>query len=1103
MAKQKVAASQGNLALEPSFFHYTYMDHQRPAVDAAVSLFQDIPIQSGQVGNTNPCATFLEENKQTLLQNLQTVQTGNCIERTGKICFDPFPQFDIEMETGTGKTYVYVRTIYELLRTHHLCKFIIAVPSKAIFNTVKAQLEDMRYHFEKEEFPEISAAQYIIYEDGDASQLTQFASASFGILLMTIQSFNKFNAPKNKDNNIIYQKNHEDSPNGRPLIELVREMHPVVIIDEPQKGFGTAISKESIRRLLPLCVFNYSATHREHHHLIYKLGPVESNKLKLVKSLTVTGFGKGEDNIEFSFTPYIKLLKCELKKNGSEAIEFEYIDLNKNKAEIKTLKKSAKDSLVSDFFAGNCDLADISGNDAYIGWKFDPRGTVYSNDDRHITINGTKYYLDQAVGEDFDNDALKKLQIETTIRVHLQRERNLIVNRQKLGKSRYKVLSLFFIDRVSNYATSKTVRDGKYAKMFRKAYADIISEFPDVEDYWNERLKLSSSEETNPIDRFHNGYFAISKGTYKDTNETNDSETGAKTKLSAEDQEAIKAIISDKKKLLDPDYPLRFVFSHSALQEGWDNPNVFQICTLTVSHSDIAKRQRLGRGMRIPVDEFGNRNNKESNGRDCGDLKKFEYDESINRLHVIANHSFKHFSDALQKDYANDGVIFGEFTVAVIAQIEVKDEAENKTIRVSPAAASCIMESLKARDYIKDQTYTQTVDGKKQEITTTVVTPKLRDDLNYRPEKITIPLPEDLDPSLQDQLRAEVLKRLSEASEKIIIHSKREKISNKRLDKPGSVKRKCFEELFERIKYKTTYDYTFSTSEFIQRCVRRLEQAENRELKPETILMITGTMEISSGGVIGHETENNIKTLSTVQKKVSELPDIVDKLLEDTAMLITRRTVIEILNQSGTLYKYFEMSDRYLKVVRKIIKEELVKSKLDGGIQYHPNGELYDISIFDPPTDNYPKIDGKDIDTEAQNNYDNDGNRRETRSLTKYVRCDSEKNEQRILEKLELLPNIKMYVKLPNDFEIPTPRGTYIPDWAIVKEVNGEDRLYFIFESKTASHSDIMSDIENGTTNGIHDDAQLTKIACAIKHFEAINTGVQYFPGNVEDLMEV
>ena len=197
------------------------------------------------------------------------------------------------------------------------------------------------------------------------------------------------------------------------------------------------------------------------------------------------------------------------------------------------------------------------------------------------------------------------------------------------------------------------------------------------------------------------------------------------------------------------------------------------------------------------------------------------------------------------------------------------------------------------------------------------------------------------------------------------------------------------------------------------------------------------------------------------------------------------------------------MSDRYLKVVRKIIKEELVKSKLDGGIQYHPNGELYDISIFDPPTDNYPKIDGKDIDTEAQNNYDNDGNRRETRSLTKYVRCDSEKNEQRILEKLELLPNIKMYVKLPNDFEIPTPRGTYIPDWAIVKEVNGEDRLYFIFESKTASHSDIMSDIENGTANGIHDDAQLTKIACAIKHFEAINTGVQYFPGNVEDLMEV
>jgi len=498
----------------------------------------------------------------------------------------PFANFSIEMETGTGKTYVYLRTIFELHRTHGFSKFIIVVPSVAIREGVKTSLRLMREHF-RALYDNVAYDEWV-YDSRQVSRVRAFAmSASLQIMVMNIDAFRK-------SENVIMKEN--DRLSGRRPIEFVRATRPVVILDEPQNMESDA-AKAAIASLAPLCTLRYSATHRHAYNLIYRLDPVAAYDLKLVKRIEVDSI---IDQPSFN-EPYVRLLSVTATKTRLTAkIE---IDVNgkdgPRRAEVKI--QSPKHQQDLQLLSG--------GRTQYAGWivediRYDEKSISFSN--------GKTIYEGQATGAAADE--VMRVQIRETVREHFDKELR-IQNTLPEGR-RLKVLSLFFIDRVANYADA----EGKIRRWFVQAYEQIAA------------LPKYAALPKRPVDTVHNGYFAQSKGVVKDTSGTTQA-----------DDEAYELIMRDKERLLSLDEPLRFIFSHSALREGWDNPNVFQICTLNDTRSEIKKRQEIGRGLRLPVTESGER---------CRD-------ENINRLTVIANESYTDFAQKLQSEIADEcGVSF-------------------------------------------------------------------------------------------------------------------------------------------------------------------------------------------------------------------------------------------------------------------------------------------------------------------------------------------------------------------------------------------------------------------------------------------------------------
>jgi type III restriction enzyme len=572
--------------------------YQRDAIDAVLGLFDGQPLSAGEFElslSDTGLLTGLTElglgnqlalDKAELLLNLRTVQQVNTLPVSDAL---DGMNFSVEMETGTGKTYVYLRTIFEMHQRYGFSKFIIVVPSVAIREGVMTSLRLMKEHFQTL-FGNVAFDSWV-YDSKQYSKLRQFAfSNTLQILVMNIDAFNK------QANNVIHQD--KDQLSGRKPIEFVQAAQPIVVLDEPQ-NMESEQAKKAISSLNPLCTLRYSATHRNRYNLVYKLDPVQAYDLKLVKRIEVSSV---LDDPDFN-QPYIQVQSISATKTKVTA-----------KLLIDVSEKAGPQRKSISISAGGVDLFDKTnqrGN--YAGHIVDEINAA----DGYVSFtNGLMLYVGQTHGG--RGDDVMRVQIRETVREHFEKELRI----KKLlpdiagADARLKVLSLFFIDRVANYAAE----DGKIRHWFIDAYKEL-SALP--------KYRVLSPL---PVDKVHNGYFSAYKGIPKDTR----GDTAA-------DDDAYALIMQDKERLLSPDEPLRFIFSHSALREGWDNPNVFQICTLNETKSDIKKRQEIGRGLRLPVLESGER---------C-------FDASINRLTVIANEHYDEFAAKLQLEIEDEcGVKF-------------------------------------------------------------------------------------------------------------------------------------------------------------------------------------------------------------------------------------------------------------------------------------------------------------------------------------------------------------------------------------------------------------------------------------------------------------
>src|SRR5215469_7403131 len=874
--------------------------------------------------------------------------------------------FSVEMETGTGKTYVYLRTIFELSRRYGFKKFIIVVPSVAIREGVLKNIEITREHF-KALYNNIEFDSFV-YDAKKANRLRQFASSNtIQILVINIDAFRKnFTGTEEEyKSNVIYQD--RDQTNGVRPIEFIQSTTPIVIIDEPQSVDNTEKAQEAIKALNPLCTLRYSATHRNLYNLVYRLDPIRAFGLHLVKQIVVdSAITSGAMNDGF-----VRVEKIDIR-NGIKA---------KLRIQVQT-PNGAKEKSVT--VKNEHDLYELSENRAQ-----------YKDGFVVIEIDGTpgaefvrfNSGLMLRLGEEQGGmrEDVWKAQIRKTVEKHLTKELQV----RQLG---LKVLSLFFIDRVANYRSyddSGQPVAGKLAQEFEETLANLAKDprFSALE--W---FKL-------PIKSLHNGYFAKDKkGILKDTK----GDTQA-------DDDVYNLIMKEKERLLSTDETLRFIFSHSALREGWDNPNVFQICTLNETHSVMKKRQEIGRGLRLPVNQDGVR----------------VFDESVNKLFVVANESYDDFARKLQTEYEEDcGVTFGKVPIQAFAKMaKVVDGKEQP---LGKEVADEIWNSLIANGILA-------ADGKIQ--------PK------FDPKKdgFTLDLPES-----HKGLESQIIDVLSNYQIERHIRDNRKEGLNK-LKKAVQLSPE-FEALWERIKPRTTYQVEFTTDDLVHRAVQALRKMP--KVEAAKVSFTTAELSVTNAGV---EAQAIAAKTETVQYR-GPLPDILAYLQNATEL--TRSTLVRILKELGRLSEFFVNPQRFMDSVASILKSELHQLIVDG-IKYER------IPTTDPEFEWRQEL----FKNEELINYLTA--LQVNNSIYEYIVYESQV-EREFAQTLDGRTDIKLFVKLPRWFEIDTPIGRYNPDWAILK--HDEATLYLVRETKSTKDF-----LKLRTT-------EADKVRCGQRHFEAIGT---------------
>lgn len=929
--------------------------------ELAVDTAQEV----GAIGNK------LVLDNATILANLQTVQDRNGLEVRGTLA-EEMLDFDIEMETGTGKTYVYLRTIFELAKRYGFGKFVILVPSVAIREGVNTSIRLMREHF-RGLYPS-HPFDASVYSGDKAEEVQAFATAtSVQILVMTIDAVRG-----DKNTRIIHQQ--RDKLNGLRPIDYLKATRPVVIMDEPQ-NMESVLSQSAVSELDPAFTLRYSATHKRQRNLIYRLDPVDAHDLGLVKQIVVAEVAQqGADA-----TPYIKLLEVKHAKAWTAKLE---LACRKADGSLERMPKSVKQ---------HQELSEVSGNPTYEGWRINEMCIADGEEPSSIELTNYGALTEgEAIGG--ATGAIYKEMIRETIREHLRKE-------AMLRTKGIKVLSLFFVDKVASFLGDGVNNDdanGEFVRWFDEVFIEERSK--------NKRYMALLPQEPRELRR---AYFsrlkAKGKTTFVDSSGT-----------TAKDDDAYELIMRDKQRLLDGDEPVRFIFSHSALREGWDNPNVFQICTLREIGAETERRQTLGRGMRLPVAKT-----------DRGYERVA--DRGIATLTVIANESYQVFAQSLQNEYKAAGVAIGTVRPNEFAKLPRRDADGALTDEICGYQWSLeVFKHLESLSFIKD--------GK----ATSKFLPET--------EGFSLNLPGQFQP-----YEAEIIARVRDTSIEKYVKPKSKRQARK-LNKSLYATPE-FVAFWNSISQKTMYRVQVKREELIGNTVEIIKQAP--KIQPLRIEVTRAGVKVLRGGTQGQE----LGTRTAELKGSYDLPDIIGELQQST--MLTRKTLAEILVGSGKLGEFIGNPNDFIAMVQRCVQGELAKIVVEG-IQYEKiGGAIYELREL--------QADG----LEEKERFCDQMYQVQNQSKTDfdYVVYESDV-EHKFAQKLDSREDIKLFMKLPPKFRIDTPVGPYNPDWAIIKQVDGEDRIYMIRETKSTQDDNKLRPSE------------LAKIKSARKHFAEI--GVNY-----------
>ncbi len=978
------------------------LDYQSEAIESITGIFEgqesfesNFSIQTAydtqlRFGSTNLTELGIANNitiyEEEILQNIQKIQLKNGLPQTKAISKDNL-NFCVEMETGTGKTYVYLKTIMEMNKKYGFKKFIIVVPSIAIKEGTNKSLEMTKDNF-KGLFDNVNY-NYFTYDSSKLEQVRNFATSNnIEIMVINIAAFNK-------NINVINQDN--DRLSGYRPIDFISETRPIVIIDEPQKVDTTDKSKEAIASLKPLFTLRYSATHREKENLMYKLDSIDAYDRKLVKEIEVAGI-QAPDNYNGT---YIRVLGIKATKTGITA-ELE-LDV-RQKTGIKRMNKKVKKG---DF------LEDITKNIDYEGFNVVGISSL-KGEDPWIDLGKEKLVPGQILGGQ-DPDTIKRLQIRKTIEEHLEKEK-------KLNPLGVKVLSLFFIDKVAHYRThdkdSGELIKGKYYQWFEEEYMSLMR----TGKYTPIGTNLVELE--SDLSKIHNGYFSGDKKKTSSGEEFMFEKDTSGTANADEDTYAL--IMKDKEKLLSIDNPLRFIFSHSALGVGWDNPNVFQICTLAENASEVDRRQKIGRGLRICVNQSGER------------LQGFEY----NTLTVMANESYEKFIKELYAEIEEEtGIVFGVVDTHTFANISyLVDEVNSEYLGEE--------KSKQIYSYLVEKEY---IDKKG----------KVQDSLKTAIKTNTLEIPEEF-----KEVKHNIVSRLRKVAGNLNIKNADNKITVK-VNKQVMISEE-FKELWDKVKQKTTFKVDFAVNKLIEKSSEDLQN--QLYFSNEKYKYYKAKTEITKGGLKkGDEKEESISA-DNYDKPL--IPDVLSFLQSETSL--TRKTIVDILIKSNTL-KYLERNpQRYVDDAVKILKNTMSSFIVDG-IKYEKlENQFYGQELFE----------AKELTTHLK-----EGMVESTKSPYNYI-IDDSNVEQNMAKRLEASNNVKVYAKLPPWFKIDTPLGSYNPDWAVLYEKNGIEKLYLIVETKGTLFQEELRPKEKA------------KIKCGVKHFEAISEDIIFKQTDTFDHLE-
>lgn len=994
------------------FKQYPY---QLAAVNAVVDCFEGQPFSTGVQYRVDPGTTAKGQvltlqqdgaydqglrnapimlHDHEILENIQKVQRRQNLKVSDKLISTPQARvnLDVEMETGTGKTYVYIRTIFELNKRYGWNKFIIMVPSIAIREGIYKSFQITKEHF-LEEYQK--QARFFIYNSSQLNEVESFSTdAGINVMIINIQAFNS----RGKDNLRIYEV--LDSFQSRRPIDVIKANNPILILDEPQKMEGKR-TMEALEEFEAPIILRYSATHKTLNNLVHRLDAVDAYNQKLVKRISVRG------------------ITLNTHEGTHGYLYLEGIDLSSKKPPVARLLMEVKSSggkisrLIRKVEKGD-NLYPLSGEMEQYKEGYLVTDIEVTPDYQRLAFeNGVELKVGEAIGDVSEED-MRRIQIRETIRAHFEKE-------QLLFKKGIKALSLFFIDEVAKYR-DYDVDDtkGLYARMFEEEYKSIrdqyLSELPLTEEEEAYHRYLENAK----VESVHKGYFSVDK-----QNRLVD----PKGKGESNDANDYDLILKDKERLLSFEEPTRFIFSHSALREGWDNPNVFTLCTLKHSDNTISRRQEIGRGLRIAVNQKGERQDDPATVHD------------INILDVIANESYEDFATNLQKELLEELKDRPRKASVSFFKGKVIQDSEGQETLITEDLAEDIMGYLREHQYI--HLADRTISEHYQEARKSGTLAPMEGVLAGKEEVVAQLIDMILDPNMTNKLLEDATK------------------SRQNRVKQHNLQRKEFQELWKRINRKAIYQVSIDTESLISNSVvaidkelrvRKLEYVIQRGIQNAEIsdTDIANRQLIQSGKIrresYQHEFSASVKY------------DLLGKIAENT--LLTRRTIADILVRiAPAVFDQFEQNpEDFITQASKIINNQKARIIINQ-VTYNPIDESYETTLF---TDAQVKIDPYSANGPLE------------KHVLEYAVTDS-KIERDFIQQLESNDEVVVYAKLPNGFKIPTPVGDYNPDWAITFKEGDVKHIYFVAETKGTSSTMEFRDVEKA------------KIECARRFFNSIN----------------